>query len=198
MKSYYDDNLLASKLKGSYLFFDTDVLIALTYYQPLLNDFLSLLQNIECSFLIIPSVQFEFTRGSETIEKYNERLEYLKKYFVTYPIEKHLDSEDMKEYIVVLQRIIGSFKPGQKTMSYTDFLLSACLYKFKSHSYLITENHRDFTPSIFDRLCLVTLDTENDIRNLGIYNLSLEKFSKAALDVLKNKPVSPSVDDMPF
>jgi len=137
------------------------------------------LQNVDCSFITIPSVLFEFTRGGGNLRDFNKRLKFITQDLkvTIYPIERYLDN--LEDLIVVLQKI----KPSA---GYTDFLLSACLYKF-SNAFLMTENHKDFPLEIMDRTHLVTFDMEKEIRNYGIYNLSAEKYTKAAKNILMEK-----------
>lgn len=71
-------------------------------------------------------------------------------------------------------------------MSYTDFLLCTCLYKF-SRSFLLTENHSDCPLDILDRLHVITIDTEKDIRNYGIYKLSIDKYKLAAQKIINQE-----------
>lgn len=128
-----------------------------------------------CTFLTIPSVLFEFTRGTESIQDFNKRAKFITDFSSIYPVEKHL--EDLEDLTVVLQRIQGQ-------MSYTDFLLIACLYKFPK-AFLISANHKDCPLDILDRKYIITVDTGKDIRNYGIYQFSTEKFNKAAERILK-------------
>ncbi|MCX6783499.1 MAG: hypothetical protein NT141_00285 [candidate division WWE3 bacterium] len=86
-----------------------------------------------------------------------------------YPIEREL--ENLKNFTVVLQKIKG-------TISYTDFLMYCCLYKFPK-AYLLTENHKDFTTEILERRYIVTIDTDKEIRHQAFYQISLDKFKKA-------------------
>jgi hypothetical protein len=92
-----------------------------------------------------------------------------------YPIEKHL--EQIKEFTIVLQK-------AQQKISYTDFLLCACLFKFPD-TYLLTENYLHIPLSIFDRKYLTVIDTDKEVRTHGIYQFSQSKFDKAAKRVIK-------------
>ena len=166
---------LTSELSNSNLFLDTNAIKGLLNIQEMLTLFKV---ELECSFTTIPSVVFEFTRGSETPGVFNERREFIDRLGNVYPIEKHL--EELQELIIVLQRLGGN-------ASYTDFLLTACLHQFRN-SFLLTEDHKDFPLEILDRKHLITVDTGKEIRNYGIYQWSISKFDKAADNILKRKP----------
>jgi hypothetical protein len=117
----------------------------------------------------------QFTR-TDSIAGYNVRANFIRNFLDIYPIEKHL--QNFTPLIPILQRLHGK-------MSYSDFLLYCCLYHFKEAS-LLTENHKDFTPTILDRQLVFTIDREEiDIRNIALYGFNREKFEKAAADILK-------------
>jgi len=187
MKILTSDKLLED-LKNTTLFLDTNTLIAAMHYDDIFGKLLLELKSNGCALMIIPSVYFEFTRGVDSIESYNKRTDFIEAIVGKgiYPIERHLD--DMEDFIVVSQHISGS-------ISYTDFLLLACLYKFPG-AYLMTENYKHVSSSIFDRKHVITIDTGKDIRNHGVYNLSAEKYSKAATKILKGAEILK--DEIPF
>lgn len=176
---------LVPDLKNCDIFLDTNALIG--FFNK--SDFRELFSKTSCGLITIPSVVFEFTRGSQDIDTFNLRTKFIDEICTVYQIEKHLD--EFHELIVVLQRLRGS-------ISYTDFLLSACLYKFPG-ALLLTENHRHFPTEILDRKYLITLETDSEIRNYGLYKISLTKFNKAGDNILKRKLLlNKEKDDIPF
>lgn len=172
MKIYYDSDLI-SELSNQYLFLDTNALINAFSHQQEFGELLKSLKDRKCALITIPSVVFEFTR-SDNLEIYKKRAEYLSTLVDVYPIEKNLN--EIEDGLFVLQKLGGR-------MSYTDFLLCACLYKFRE-AYLITENHKDLPLSILDRRFIITIDNGKEIRNTAIYKLSKEKLDKAVLNIL--------------
>lgn len=173
----FSDCDLTSALSNSYLFLDTTAFITAIAYEETFGKLLANLKSNGCALLTIPSVLFEFSRGSDSVEIFNKRAKYLEGLAEVIPIEKFLDQ--LTDLMVVFQKIGGQ-------MSYTDFLLGACLYQFPG-SYLLTENHKDFPAPIFNREHVITVCTDKDIRNHALFTLSKEQFSKAAENILKNK-----------
>ncbi len=173
------DSTLVDNLKNSYLFLDTNVFVGALFPNLPIYEFLKKLSSSECTFLSIQSVLFEFTRGGGTIENFHNRAKFITEDLKTtiYPIERELDN--LEDLIVVLQRI-------KADASYTDFLLTACLYKFPN-AFLLTENHKDFPTEILDRKYLITIDADKEIRNYAIYQFSVEKYAKAAENILKER-----------
>lgn len=77
MKLLHDLNS-AVNLQNSFLFFDTNVLIAANKYKEPFANIFQILKNKGCDFVTIPSVFFEFTRGTKSIADFNARAEFLK------------------------------------------------------------------------------------------------------------------------
>ena len=169
------DPQLLEDLSDSYLFVDTNTLIALLHNLDFREFVLKTLKEKDVVFITIPSVVFEFTRGSDDLDIFKSKLEFIKNFVAVYPIERHLDK--IEDFTIVLQKLKGS-------IGYTDFLLYACLYKFPQ-SYLITENHQHLPLQIFDRKFVITIDTGTEIRNQAIYRFSIDKYNKAAENILK-------------
>lgn len=163
-----------SQLEDKTLFLDTNIFIA-AQKNPEIAELIFNIRQQGCELMIIPSVAFEFTRGTGTIADFEKRANLLQKNTIIYPIDRHL--KELKEFTLVYQKNAGR-------ASYTDFLLAACLYKFQS-AFVLTENHTDFPTTILDRVSIITLDTGREIRNLAIYSFSKLKFNKAAEKILK-------------
>ncbi|MGH7202951.1 MAG: hypothetical protein ACREHC_00730 [Candidatus Levyibacteriota bacterium] len=161
-----------------YLFLDTSSLIAIVSYLSNFSHVLYKLKENGRALVTIPSVAFEFSR-TNNIDSYNTRAKFIKEFISIYPIEKHLDS--FTPLIPILHRTNGK-------LSYTDFLLYCCLYQFHS-SILLTENHKDFTPTLLDRELTLTIDRDDEtqIRNISVYSFSYSKYNKAAEKILRNK-----------
>ncbi len=176
MKIYNLDSVLID-LEGKHLFLDNTALILLVSYIEEFSDFLIELKEVECVLLTIPSVAFEFQR-SDNIEILNKRTEFLNSYIEIYSIERHL--RELEDLIPVIHKI-------KNAISYTDFLLYCCLYKFKD-SILLTENHKDFTTNILDRLNIFTVDNDGqNLRNSGLYRFNQNKYEKVVSSILSSK-----------
>lgn len=153
-----------SNYNVGYLFLDTSSLIAIISYFKEFSDCLTTLKRNGRALVTIPSVAFEFSR-TNNIANYNTRARFLKEFVSIYPIEKHL--QNFTPLIPVLHKTNGR-------LSYPDFLLYCCLYQFPP-SVLLTENHKDFTPTLLDRELTLTIDRED------------EKYNKVADEILKDK-----------
>lgn len=174
MQILYNPNLVTN-LKNSVVFIDNNTLIAALSYPNLFGHFLLDLSKQGCTFITINAVVFEFSRGAtDTIEGFEKRIDFVKDLATIYPIERHL--EQIQDFVLVLSKI-------NKKLEYSDFLLLASLFRFPK-AYLLTENHNHVPLEIFDRLDIVTLDTDKDLRTHGLYCLSQDKYEKAAANIL--------------
>ncbi len=175
MEIFYPPSLI-TELADADLFFDTNTFIGAISLPETFRGLYNDLRGAGCSFITIPSVVFEFTRGTNSLSGFGDRSEFVDGFVdAVYPIEKHID--DFRELTVVLQQVKGD-------IHYTDFLLIACLYKFAG-SFLISSNRKDCPLDILDRKFVITIDANKEIRTYGVYQLSLAKFNKAAERILK-------------
>lgn len=193
MTILHDPNLVSS-LNHKWLFLDANTFVAALYYNDPFGNLLIDLKNQGCALVTIPSVLFEFTRGSKSVKDFIKRSDFIQNLASIYPIQNHI--KQLMEFTVVCQRV-------NPQISFTDFLLIACLYKFPD-SYVLTENHKDFSLDILNRQFIISLDTGKDIRNHAIYRLSKIKFDKAAAAILKSNRQKidndgeGNTDDIPF
>ena len=142
------------------------------------DEFLNLLTDIVsggCMLYTIPSVVYEYTRTADTPEKFKKRLEFIKELRITVlnRIEESVEAHSI--FLVAYNR---AYNKKEKGPSYTDSLLCAMAYKFKHMSILIlSANHRDMPPSIFDRTELITIDIGGNLFTEALYEFSEDKFA---------------------
>lgn len=172
----YSPELLKT-LNHKTLFLDTNV-FSVAFRYPQFGEFLTDILDQDCALVTIPSVLFEVTRGSSSLEIYNQRATALKE-LVTYTDPMTYLSE-VDEFSVVMAKLQKADK-----VQYTDFLLAACLYKYQaSKPYLMTTDMASMPKSIFDREFIVTAEHGAEIVNYGIFSLNYNHFEKAATALL--------------
>lgn len=171
---------LTDKLRGAYIFLDTNVFVTGGRSKEFVTYINQLRLEARCSFVSIASVLFEFTRGANSIEVYNQNLlfyqDIVEHIHPTQPFEKN------SEFSVVMSRA----NAGNK--SYTDFLLAAALYHYRKSGsvYLLTTDVRAF-PSFFEMHHLITVseDKSGEIRNFGFIAFNENTYAKAAQSIIK-------------
>lgn len=167
---------LVNDLSGGYLLLDSTALINASKS----DEFLELLSGAVrngCTLTTIPSVVYEFTRGSDSLEKYNQYLSFINGLGIVVfnKIEETINDE-MRVFSLAYNKAFAK-RAEQKAPSYTDSLLCMTAYKYRtSHLKIMTANHKDIPLSLFNRTELITIDIRGELRNEAIYEFSDEKF----------------------
>jgi len=166
---------LPKQLSNSRLLLDTTTLINASKSGDLLK-LLAEISNSGCMLVTIPSVVYEFTRGVESIEQYNNQMIFIEKLGVTVisRAEEKI-TPDMRVFMILYNSLVA--KRREKGPSYTDSLLCAMAYKYRKSGGLmiITANHKDIPLALFDREEMITVEINNEFRTESIYKLSNEK-----------------------
>jgi len=155
------------------VFVDSTALIHAANSDELLNLLIDL-HSKGCLFFSIPSVVYEYARTANTPAKYKERLAFIKglDIAVLNRVEEILVKEE------VFHVAYNMAFSGKSSPSYADSLICAMAYKYhKSKPYILTANHSDIPPSMFDRKELITIDIKGGLQNEALYQFSETKFS---------------------
>lgn len=171
---------LLHDLEGATLFLDTNVFSIGIRSRGLIELLAALRNQANCAFTTIPSVLFEFVRGSNSVEVYNENIEFFNS-LVSY-VNPASFLNNISDFSIVMAKV------NAKNKSYTDFLLAACLYNYRRSGkvYLLTTDINAF-PSFFERTDIVTVteDKSAEIRNFGIFKFNTDSYVQAVEQVLR-------------
>lgn len=75
--------------------------------------------------------------------------------------------------------LLFAFGVQSHTFKTVDFMIAAALKKYVSRAILLTNDHHDFTPQLFDLKGLAPLvPDEGSVVPLGLYAFSEEKYAK--------------------
>lgn len=161
---------LPVSLGNSHIFVDTTTLIHASQS----DDFRRLLEEIVasgCNLYTISSVIYEFTRSSNTIEGYADRVRFVQELGII--VQSRVEELVGQDSIFTIAYTIACGQRGDKGPSYTDSLLARVAYKYRSSKALImTANHKDMPLSIFDRKEMIAFDVDGGLRVEAIYALS--------------------------
>ena len=166
-------------LNSHHIFLDTGVFITASKSESFVDFLVKLKNDANCSLTTIPSVVFEFTNGSESLEKYNARTESLNSLVDSVNPVTFLNN--IQDFYVVMAKI------NDQNKSYTDFLLAACLYNYRrSKIALLTTDLKAF-PSFYPRTHVVTVEQDRTkaIINLAIYKFDGKGYASAAERALR-------------
>lgn len=168
---------LISLLTGKIIFLDTNVFVG-----ALLSDDLALLladlrSSQQSQVLTISSAVYEFTRGSKTLEEFNDKREFVNGLTDrVISVGRLLENPKNDVFSLVMSRMVSS-----KDSDYTDFLLATCLYQYSrlEKVYLITSDLRSMPRDIFDVVGSITCSDKEALRHYVVYCLNETNFSAA-------------------
>jgi len=168
---------LFKQLLESTILLDTNVFSTAARSLDLASFLVLLRKESNCVFATIPSVIFESTNGSSSLATYNERLKYINNTVDAVIPTNFID--DIQDFQVLMAKLNGGNK------AYTDFLLAACLYKYRhTNIQLLTADIKAFPP-FFDRLSIITTEQNSGhVVNFGLYHLNESSYTKALTKAL--------------
>lgn len=169
---------LPQDLNKATLFLDTNVFSVAARSKSFLDFLIYLKSESGCAYTTIPSVLFEVTNGSSTLEVYNERAKFLDSLVESINPVSFINR--IAEFSVIMAKLNANNK------SYTDFLLASCLYHYRhANVYLMTTDLKAL-PSFFERTHLVTAEENSgEVKNFGIYTFDEQAYVKAAAKTLR-------------
>jgi hypothetical protein len=169
---------LLQDLNQATIFLDTNVFSVATKSKDFLDLLVDLKNDASCALTTIPSVVFEVTNGSSTLEIYNERTEFISSLVDAINPMKFIDN--IADFSVVMAKINANNK------SYTDFLLSSCLYQYRHVKVSLLTTDLRALPPFFERAHIITTEeTSGDVKNFGLYRFDEVAYTKAAANILK-------------
>ncbi len=163
----------------SFVLLDTNVLVDTSKYPLEFSVLYTELERLLIGAMIESTVRFEFLRGMRNTKDGEKLLEELcgKGYTVLVP--------DSNIFTLALAVARIYMKSDNKSTSVPDTLIAAQMCKYartkqeKSQLFLATQNHRDFPPTLFERVddTLITL-TDGSIKIVGFYRFRKDRFEK--------------------
>ena len=183
MAIHFDQNSIA-KIKDEYIVIDTNVLSDIASDVAFYKDFVTIFD--QNPILIDPIVRLEFLRGAYIESTYREKTEFLK----YEKFMKMVDHQDIykKVYDIAfdIARIYSHNKNPQVPLG--DILVTARL-KVQENCYFLTEDNKDFSTLLFDRLAVFSFERINKDRQEYLQHLQLLRFNTNKFDkCLKNLP----------
>jgi len=169
--------LIQQELKDHHIFLDTNVFIYASKNESLVDFLLGPNNDANCAFTTIPSVLFEFTRGSNTAPEYTKRVEFLTSLVESINPMSFLNN--IADFHIVMSKI------NSKNKSYTDFLLAACLYQYRQSQVALITTDLGAFPPFFPRSHIVTVEHMNEVVNFGVFKFSPDAYAQAAAKTLE-------------
>lgn len=174
---------LTSLLVGKILFLDTNVFVGALLCDDLALFLADLRKSSESQVLTVSSAVYEFTRGSKTLEEFNDKREFVNDLTDrVMPVGPLLENSKNDVFSLVMSRMVSS-----RDSDYTDFLLATCLYQYSrlESVYLMTSDVRSMPRNIFDVVGSVTCSDKEALRHYVVYCLNDFNFNSAVKSQLK-------------
>ena len=169
--------------KNSPVLLDTNVLVDSVENGPTFQDFFAALNAIEAKSVLSAVVELEFRRGFSSSDKPTL---FLDKWFGKDRLVLPLDNS-LYQYVYEIDRI--NHRQGNQKVKLGDLLISAQMAKYsipKREKYcllLATQNHKDFSPAIFDLRDVINLRTPSGvIKTIGMYQFSPTRFDALRME----------------
>jgi hypothetical protein len=129
----------------------------------------------KCQILTLPVIKFEVLR-SQTLDNYNQLntlIDKLSKVPITSTAQKH---PVITEKALDIARIYK--KNNNTNVSFIDCYMIATIESIKSTTFILTENHKDFTSLLFDPVYIHPIPIQNKNGALKIYTPCIYEFSR--------------------
>lgn len=167
---------IQQELNSCHIFLDTNVFIYASKNKSFFDFLVSLKNEANCSFTTIPSVVFEFTNGSDSVDKYNERVDFINSLVDAVSPVSFLNT--IADFYIVMAKV------NDQNKAYTDFLLAASLYNYRrSKTALLTADLKAF-PSFYTRTHILAVEHGKEIKNFGVYQFDSAGYAQAAANIL--------------
>jgi predicted nucleic acid-binding protein len=177
---------LKKELNFKTVLLDTCVLstIRKNMENPIMQDFLNMLEDIDCHKSINDLIKLEFLRDANKFSEFLTRKLFIKELCenISLRVDEEMYENAMKlSYIYVKHQLKG--------VELVDLMTSAFLKRY-SHGkglILVTENHKDFSPLIHDRIGEVVFSFGKEWKTFGFYKINEEKWKTKLKDLNESK-----------
>jgi hypothetical protein len=167
------------------IYLDTNVFIC-AQDQPLVVDLIAQLQKEQSTgFVTLSSVEYEFTRGSHSLEEIKFRREFVRSIVDrVLPVGKLLESDKNDAFSAAMSTVVGS-----KNSQYTDYLLAVALYVYRNginKQFVLSADVKAFPMALFDIQGVVTISRKaNEITHLHLLSLNNAKYADKLVSLEK-------------
>ena len=166
-KSFYDH--ISPVINHRHLLLDTNFLIEAYHHPDVYADLNSFFSDNEAVLTTINSVIVEFLIGNRSLRELK-----LKQLFLESMIEIILPTtQDINDNLI--EKIVPFYKENKSRSTITDLYLAATCVKYGQNILLVTKNHKDFLPTVFELEGLIPIETDLIYDIYGVYSFSESK-----------------------
>lgn len=163
--------------KDATIYLDTNVFIY-AHEQPELVEKIAILSSRGTAFATVSSVEYEFTRGSQSLLEIKTRKQFLRGLVErVISIGPLLESDKNDVFSAAM-----SLNVNRKNSQYTDFLLATVLHKFSvndlERQFILTADIPAFPPQMFNIEGILSLRLDNtSLVHLNLISLDKDKYA---------------------
>ncbi len=162
--------------QGATIYLDTNIFIYAQEQEDLLLLFRDLSDNHNTAFLTLSSVEYEYSRGSQSLSELRARREFIHAITRTVmPVGKLLESDKNDVFSAVMSIVVG-----KKNSDYTDYLLATALHTFNNgidKQFVLSADARAFPMSLFDISGVVSMSlSKGEVIHLNLIALNKERY----------------------
>lgn len=166
-------------LKNQHLLIDTNFLIDAINYPKAFNNVILELQSIDSAFVSNKAVQYEFVKGSRSLEEYKKFTEFYDN-IIQFSLKIDLNIE---ENVFNLSKILLK---RARYLSYVDITLLSTLMKYcESGLYLLSKDRSDIVTSLFSVKVNLIIDTGDNNCFYSIYSFDKKQYSSKLNALIK-------------
>jgi predicted nucleic acid-binding protein len=168
------------------VYLDTNVFIY-AFEQPELVELIARLTASNTAFATISSVEYEFTRGSQSLQEIRDKREFLRGLVHrVLPVGNLLESDKNDVFSAAMSLVVG-----KNNSSYTDFLLATVLHSYNripERQYILSADVPAFPQNIFTVEGIMSIRlSKGNIVHLNLISLDKDKYRMIIEKVAKEK-----------
>ncbi|MDB5186986.1 MAG: hypothetical protein JWM07_458 [Candidatus Saccharibacteria bacterium] len=157
------------------IYLDTNIFLY-AFEQSALVDLIAKLTANSTAFATISSVEYEFTRGSRSLQEIRDRKEFLRGLVHrVMPVGNFLESDKNDAFSAAM-----SLTVGKKDSQYTDFLLATVLHNYHGgieKQYILSADIPAFPHQIFTIEGIISIRLKKgDVIHLNLISLDTKKY----------------------
>jgi hypothetical protein len=164
--------------RGATVYLDTNIFICAQEQTKLAQLIADLQQIHKAACVTLSSVEYEFTRGSQSLEEVKTRRLFVRNLAkVVMPIGKLLENDKNDAFSAAMSLVVGA-----KNSQYTDYLLAVALHAYRNtivRQFVLSADARAFPLTLFDIEGSVTVARKNnEVAHLNLVSLNERKYAR--------------------
>jgi hypothetical protein len=173
-----------ARLDHKAVLLDTDLVIKSFLFPELRDSVFPILHEVSAIPTLTPEIRFEFLRTASFSELYDKRQQFIQEW----PVLDVRPGD--REQAILIGRMYKSYGLAP---SMTDCISAAMLKKFPARLFLVTLNHKDFPPFLFERVHAAVIDAKShkgfwETLVWGIYAFDEQRYVPEAERLARLRP----------